>query len=132
VWNFLNKIIIKMIEEFQIKEIKIFADFSNCAVGEVLKVFKQDNSSDLELLIESRSNNHLNFYKTCKPFSCNTFFQEKGDKNPLKKISEVCYLSQDYLNMGGHELILSIDDKDDKRRELYHKYFELLSEKRLI
>ena len=87
-----------MIEEFQIKEIKIFADFSNCAVGEVLKVFKQDNSSDLELLIESRSNNHLNFYKTCKPFSCNTFFQEKGDKNPLKKISEVCYLSQDYLN----------------------------------
>ena len=70
--------------------------------------------------------------KTCKSFSCNIFFQGKGDKNLLKKISEVRYLSQDYLNMGGHELILSIDDKDDERRELYHEYSELLSEKGLI
>jgi hypothetical protein len=119
-----------MIDETKVKQIKKFGDFYDCVEGDILRVPNSDRSLNLELLVGS--NKKINFYRTCKAILDDKHTLNGNNGNCVKKVIEICYLSQDDLSMGGHKLTLRINDPHDKRRELYHKYFNILSEKELI
>jgi len=118
-----------MINRKNVKSVKQFGDFYDCSEGDLLNVFKLDGSSSLELLVDSKKS--INFYKTCKMISEDKTHLN-GNGNCGRKIIETCYLSQEYMDMRGHKLILTMNDQNDKKRELYNKYLQLLSERGLI